>query len=57
MKGKKIAALISAVCGLALGVAMLITALMDVALPKPLYFVFAAVCFVNAAFIWTHFRK
>lgn len=52
-----VCALISSVCALVIGVIMIVTAVMDKALPKPLYIMFSVLCLANAVVIWMGVKK
>lgn len=53
----KITGLISGICGLLISIAMIICGFADVALPKPVWVVFAVVCLINAVLIIVNFKK
>lgn len=53
---KRILAMISGICGVLVGVIMLICAFADLTMPKPLTAVFAIACLTNAALIITNAR-
>ena len=57
MKAKKIVSLISAICVLLIGIAIIIVAIIDVELPKPLWLLFAVCNLVNAILIIANYKK
>ena len=57
MNCKKIISLISAVCVLVIGIAIMIAAITNTELPKPLWILFAACNLVNAIMIITNIKK
>ena len=57
MSGKKIISLISGICGLIIGIVMIIAAIMDAVVPKPLWIAFSAACLTNAVMILTNTKN
>ncbi len=57
MNTKKIVSLISAICVLLIGIAIIAAAIMDMELPKPLWLLFAVCNLVNAIIIIANFKK
>ena len=57
MNTKKIVSLISAICALLVGIAIIAAAVLDAELPKPLWLLFAVCNLVNAIIIIVNFRK
>ena len=57
MSMKKIVSLITAICVLLIGLAIIVAAIMNAEIPKPLWLLFAVCNLVNAIMILTGFRK
>ncbi len=57
MSLKKIVSLITAICVLLIGLAIIVAAIMNAEIPKPLWLLFAVCNLVNAIMILTGFRK
>ena len=57
MSVKKIVLLISAICVLLIGIAIIIVAFTGAELPKPLWLLFAVCNFVNSFLIISNFKK
>ncbi len=57
MSLKKIVSLITAICVLLIGIAIIVAAIMNAEIPKPLWLLFAVCNLVNAIMILTGFRK
>lgn len=57
MNLKKIVSLISAICVFLIGIAIIVVAVMDKELPKPLWLLFAVCNLVNAISIILNFKK
>ncbi len=53
----KIVGLISGIIGLLISVAMIICGFAEIALPKPVWVVFAVVCLINAVLIIVNAKK
>ena len=57
MSVKKIVSLISAICVLLIGIAIIIVAFTEAELPKPLWLLFAVCNLVNSILIISNFKK
>ncbi|MCR5104302.1 MAG: hypothetical protein K6B68_07595 [Eubacterium sp.] len=57
MDKKKIIFLISGICGLLVGITIIVLAIIDVTLPKPLWILFSASCLINVVSIISNYKK
>ena len=57
MDKKKIIFLISGIFGLLVGILIIVLAIIDVTLPKPLWILFSASCLINVVSIISNYRK
>ena len=57
MKLSKIIGIISCIIGILLGIALLVVAIMDIDVPKPVWAVFAVVCLIDAVINIINYKK
>lgn len=57
MEKEKIVGLITGVCSIIIGASLLIAALTDMTIPKPLVAIFSIACLINAILILRNYRK
>ncbi len=57
MNKYKLIGIISGICGLLTGIAMIIFGFADIAVPKPIWLLFAVDCLLNVVLIIVNFKK